>query len=95
MVCKEVKIVEGNYDKDGYSILRNKKLSIEIKNIKEEFKFFHSKFDKDASKNRNILKRFSDTFKVSNIFSNEIMYLILKTFINIKNPIFCGPVVSH
>ena len=95
MVCKEVKIVEGNYDKDGYSILRNKKLSLEIKNIKEEFKFFHSKFDKDASKNRNILKRFSDTFKVSNIFSNEIMYLILKTFINIKNPIFCGPVVSH
>ena len=52
MVCKEVKIVEGNYDKDGYSILRNKKLSVEIKNIKEEFKFFHSKFDKDASKNR-------------------------------------------
>ena len=95
MISKEVKIVGGNYDRDGYLILRNENLSKDIKCVREEFKLFHEKFDHDTFKNRNILKRFSDTFSVSNIFSNEIMDLILKKFINIKNPVFCGPIVSH
>jgi len=95
MVEDSITIINGNYSKDGFTIIENEKIKENVSFINYEFKQFEKYFTQDKIKNRNILKRFSDSFKVNHFFSSKSINKILKQHFSFKTPVFCGPVFSH
>lgn len=95
MLKTPIKIISGNFFNDGFIIIESENIKKRIIELKNEFKKFKGLFGNDKLKNRNILKRFSDSFCVSRIFSSNYIHLILNKHLNIKHPVFCGPIFSH
>ena len=90
-----IQTISGNFLNDGFIIIESEKIKKKIFELKNEFNKFKGLFGNDKLKNRNILKRFSDSFGVSQIFSSNCIYFILNKHLNIKHPVFCGPSFSH
>ena len=91
----KINVVDGNFKDLGYLILRNEIVSSQISSLRNDFHLFHKKFSNDIQKNRNIIKRFSDSFVLSRLFSSTMIYDIIIEFLKFKIPVFCGPTVSH
>ena len=88
-------IVEGDYLGDGFTIVESQEIDLKINTLTKEFKKFKNYFDDNTTKNRNILKRFSDSYLVNNFFSSNCLLTVLKELFGLKIPVFCGPIVSH
>jgi len=95
VIKNSLNIVEGNYLRDGFTIIESHEIGIKINTINKEFTKFKNFFGDNTSKNRNILKRFSDSYLINNFFSSNCIFTILKQLFGIKIPVFCGPIVSH
>ncbi|BDW96807.1 hypothetical protein MACH10_24920 [Thalassospira tepidiphila] len=89
-------IVNGQFECDGYLILRHSTLSSTILELSDVFTEVKKKFDSDdVVLNRNLIKRFADCPEVARIFSSPELEFFLKKYLYIEWPVFCGPIVSH
>jgi hypothetical protein len=95
MIESSIKIINGNYFRDGFTIIESKEIKENVDIIINEFNKFNSLFRNDKFKNRNILKRFSDCFAVNEFFSSKFLFKIVNQYCSIKVPVFCGPIFSH
>lgn len=77
-------IVEGDYVRDGFTIIKSHEIGLKINTLTKEFKKFKNYFDDNSIKNRNILKRFSDSYLVNNFFSSNCLLTIIKQLFGFK-----------
>jgi hypothetical protein len=88
----------GNFSlyEDGLTILRIPELFPKILLVKNQFeKLVVNRFGSDGELNRILIKRFVDSPVVAKIFSNNSLLSQLINESEIKQPVYCGPTVSH
>jgi len=84
-----------NFKKEGFLVVKNKVIKSHIIKAKTIFKKdFSSRFGKNTSINRELIKRFTDHPFISSIYTSKIIVNILND-IGLKIPVKCGPLVSH
>ena len=95
MKKESIKIINGDYNRDGFTVIESQEFISKINFLINEFNKFEKLFNENNFKNRNILKRFADNCLVNNFFSSSYLLTILKQYFGFDIPVFCGPTVSH
>jgi hypothetical protein len=83
------------FTRDGYCVAEDQELAREIRSLRVTFENrYRSRFNDDATRNRNLIKRFGDSLEVSRVMSSKRLEEIARD-IGVQEPVFCGPVVTH
>ena len=88
-------MVRVQFAAEGYCIFREAGVMRAVQALKSRFEQdFAGRFNADAEHNRNLIKRFGDGMDVARLFASTELQR-LATDVGIKDPVFCGPVVTH
>jgi len=84
------------FEANGFVVVKIQDISEHIISLKKLFEdSVHSNFNDNVARNRNMIKRFTAGPKVMSIFQNQELLSLLNDIADIKNPVYCGPIVSH
>lgn len=80
---------------NGYTIIRHDALVQQASELRRLFlSQFHSRFGDQTARNRSLIKRFGASLEVAS-FSIHPAIRDCASIAGIKEPVFCGPVVTH
>lgn len=83
------------FDELGFTVVKDQYFTKRVTCLHGLFsEIILPRFNNDVQRNRNLIKRFNDTFEVRNLFCGEEIRGLLKN-IGILDPVFCGPGVTH
>jgi len=81
---------------NGFLVIKNIRMRNEIKKAKDIFtNEFLSKFNNDPIYNRQIIKCFPEHPFIMSLFVSKFFINLIKNKLQIKEPLRCGPLVTH
>ena len=88
--------LRSKYIENGFVVIKIDEIREQILYLKKIFEnTVHKNFNKNVTRNRNLIKRFTSAPSVMSIFQSLELLNLLKDIADIKNPVYCGPIVSH
>lgn len=91
-----MKIVAGDFFKQGFAIVETSTGSAHMRMLREKFtSLYASRFQRAPIRNRNIIKLFAEDLDVKRFFCAQDIDEILKNYLQMDEPVQTGPIVTH